>query len=122
MTKKELQFLIQQGEGYNIEFKEGYNSSIAKEICAMANATGGKILIGVTDAGTVKPIKITNKLKSEIIDLARKFDPNLKVSIEESEGILVIDVPSGPDKPYSASGKYYFRQGANSQQLSRNET
>lgn len=39
MTKEELDFLIQQGEGYNLEFKEGYNSSLAREICALANAT-----------------------------------------------------------------------------------
>lgn len=85
MTKKELDFLIQEGEGFNLEFKESYNSSIAKEICAMANASGGKVLIGVTDTGKIKPVNITNKLRSEIMDLVRNFDPSLKVAIEEIE-------------------------------------
>lgn len=44
----------QEGEGYNFEFKESYSPNLAKEICAMANATGGKNLIGVTDDGKIK--------------------------------------------------------------------
>ena len=121
LTKKELQFIIDQGEGYNTEFKLSYTSNLAKEICAMANATGGKILIGVSDDGAIKPIKITNRLKSEIQSLVRNFDPSFNVIIDEFDGVLVIDVPEGNEKPYSASGKFYLRQGASSQQLSRNE-
>jgi len=51
MTKKELDFLIQESEGFNLEFKESYNSSVAKEICAMANASGGKVLASVISGG-----------------------------------------------------------------------
>ncbi|MDZ7611986.1 MAG: helix-turn-helix domain-containing protein [Candidatus Moranbacteria bacterium] len=121
ISKKELQFIINQGEGYNVEFKENYSSGITKEICAMANATGGKILIGVSDEGETKPVKITNKLKSEIQDLARNLDPSLSIYVLESEKILAIDVPEGSAKPYSTGGKFYLRQGSNSQQLSRSE-
>ena len=121
MTKKELEFLIQEGEGYNLEFKESYNSSIAKEICALANASGGKILIGVTDDGKIKPVNFTNKLRSEIMDLVRNFDPSLKVTIEELDGVVIIHVPQSQEKPHSTGGRFYVRQGANSQQLTRNE-
>ena len=121
MNNKELDFLIQEGEGFNLEFKESYNSNIAKEICAMANANGGKVLIGVTDDGKMKPATLSNKLKSEIQDLVRKFDPSFSVEISEFEGVIIIDVPEGKKKPYSTSGKFYMRQGACSQQLSRDE-
>lgn len=121
MTKKELEFLIEEGEGYNLEFKEGYSSSLAREICAMANAVGGKILIGITDDGKRKPIKVTNKLKSEIQDLVRNFDPRFSVILEEIEGILVVNVPESKKKPHSTGGKFFMRQGANSQQLTRDE-
>lgn len=121
MTKKELEYLMQEGEGYNLEFKESYNPNLAREICAMANATGGKILIGVTDDGKIKPINISNKLRSEIMDLVRNFDPSLKVIIEEAEGVIIINVPEGNEKPYSTGGKFFLRHGANSQQLSRSE-
>jgi len=119
--EKELLSLISQGEGYNIEFKESYNSNLAKEICSMSNATGGKILIGVTDEGKIKTTKINNKIKSEVQTLVRNFDPSFNVIIEEVSGVLIINVPEGNEKPYSTSGKFYLRQGANSQQLSRNE-
>ena len=121
MKKEELKFLIQQGEGYNVEFKEKYSPSIDKEICAMANATGGKILIGIDDKGKIVSAKLTNVLKSQIQDLARKFDPALSVDISELGGVIIIDVPEGSKKPYSAGGKFYLRQGSNSQQLSRDE-
>lgn len=121
MNNKELDFLIQEGEGFNLEFKESYNSNIAKEICAMANANGGKVLIGVTDDGKMKPATLSNKLKSEIQDLVRKFDPSFSVGISEFEGVIIIDVPEGKKKPYSTGGKFYMRQGACSQQLSRDE-
>ena len=121
MNTKEFDFLIQQGEGFNLEFKESYNSNLAKEICAMANASGGKILIGVTDDGKIKPVTLSNKMKSEIQDLVRKFDPSLSVDMGVFGGVVIIDVPEGKKKPYSTGGKFYMRQGANSQQLSRDE-
>ncbi|MFA5434262.1 MAG: ATP-binding protein [Candidatus Paceibacterota bacterium] len=121
MKKEELEFLIQQGEGYNVEFKERYTSLIDKDICAMANATGGKILIGVNDAGKIVLTKLTNSMKSEIQSIARNFDPKFIVDVSEYGGIIIINVPEGTEKPYSAGGKFYIRQGANSQQLSREE-
>jgi len=66
MDKKELKFLISQDEGYNLEFKESISESIGRDICAFSNASGGKILVGVSDIGEVKGIKITNRTKSQI--------------------------------------------------------
>jgi len=37
MDKKELKFILQEGEGQFIEFKESFDSSLAKEIIAFAN-------------------------------------------------------------------------------------
>ncbi|MFH1209941.1 MAG: helix-turn-helix domain-containing protein [archaeon] len=121
MDKKEFEFLLKEGEGYNIEFKESFSSDSAKEICAFANSTGGKILIGISDNKQIKGIEITNRLKSQIHDLVRNFDPKLAVSLEEFDNILIINVPEGKNKPYSASGKFYVRQGTNSQQLTTDE-
>lgn len=121
MNKNELDSLINQGEGQNIEFKEKYSSSLAKEICAFANASGGKILIGITDSSELKGISITNRLKSQITDIARKHESPVTILLEEVDNVLVVNVPEGTDKPYSTSGKFYLRTGPNSQQLSRDE-
>ncbi|HQO10599.1 MAG TPA: ATP-binding protein [Clostridiales bacterium] len=57
---------LQNGESYLVEFKEDVNSSLSREITAFANASGGKIYIGITDSGEVKGVKVTNKLKSQL--------------------------------------------------------
>ena len=43
MNKEELLELIKTGEGYTLEFKKGFTSSIDREICAFANSNGGRI-------------------------------------------------------------------------------
>lgn len=53
MDAKELEKLIRIGEGYTMEFKTS-PSHLAKEICAFANAAGGRILMGVDDQGRKK--------------------------------------------------------------------
>lgn len=121
MNEKELEFLISQGEGYNLEFKESFSDSIAKDICAFANANGGKVLLGVSDDGEIKGIRTTNKLKSRIYDITRNFDPKLEISIKEGLSLIVINAPEGTNKPYSVNGRFYLRYGPNSQRLTRNE-
>ena len=121
MNKKKLNFILREGEGLKIEFKESFDKSIAKEIVAFANSEGGRIFLGITDEGVVKGIKITNKLKSQIHDLARNCDPLIKINLEEFENILIIDIEEGKDKPYKCSSGFCLRQGANSQKMTRDE-
>ena len=45
MTTADLDILIQQGEGVTLEFKESLSSSFAREVVALANTVGGKILL-----------------------------------------------------------------------------
>jgi ATP-dependent DNA helicase RecG len=45
IDKKELDFILQEGEGQFIEFKEGL-SNLDKEIVAFANSEGGRVFLG----------------------------------------------------------------------------
>jgi predicted HTH transcriptional regulator len=83
MNKKELFELIKIGEGYTVEFKEKLNDSLGKEVCAFANASGGKIILGVSDNGDIKGIKLENHDISRIQDIARNMDPAFFVNIEK---------------------------------------
>ena len=115
MDKKELEFVLKEGEGQFIEFKESLDSkSLSKEITAFANSQGGKIFIGISDDGKIKGIEITNKLKSEIQDIARNCDPSIKVKTEQLDKILIVKVEEGSNKPYSCSQGFYLRSGASS--------
>ena len=122
MNKNELKLLISQGEGYNLEFKENYSRNIGREICAFANASGGKIIIGISDKGQKTGFKISNRIKSEIQDTARKSDPPIKIDIGNIDtDILIINVFEGEEKPCSYGGKFFIREGPNTQQLAREE-
>ncbi|MBS3122181.1 putative DNA binding domain-containing protein [Candidatus Woesearchaeota archaeon] len=121
MNKKELNFILKQGEGQFIEFKEGFDKYIAKEMVAFANVQGGKIFLGITDQKEARGINITNSLKSQIQDVARNCDPSIKIKMEEFDNILIIEVEEGTNKPYTCSNGFYLRNGPNSQKLTRDE-
>ena len=121
MDKNELDFIMQEGEGQFIEFKESLDKSISKEIAAFANASGGKIFIGISDEGKAKGIKITNELKAQILDIARNCDPPIMITLEILENILIVDILEGKNKPYSCSQGFYLRNGAHAQKMSRDE-
>ena len=111
--------ILQEGEGQYIEFKEKLGLDFSKEIVAFANSSGGKIFLGVTDNSEVKGIEITNKLKSQIQDIAKNCDPSIEIELESVEGedILVVSVEEGKNKPYSCKEGFYLRMGANSQKM-----
>jgi ATP-dependent DNA helicase RecG len=48
---KDLKVILSNGENYKTEFKESPDKSLASEVCAFANATGGRVFIGVNDRG-----------------------------------------------------------------------
>jgi ATP-dependent DNA helicase RecG len=65
MKQKDLNNLFALGESFTTEFKHSGTSNLGREICAFANATGGIILIGVTDTGEAKGVADHNRLKSD---------------------------------------------------------
>jgi ATP-dependent DNA helicase RecG len=121
MKKADIDFIIKQGEGQFIEFKESLDKSLAKEITAFSNAQGGRIFLGISDKGECKGIRITNEIKAQIHDIAHNCDPPIKVSIETISNLLIISVPEGENKPYSCSHGFYLRNGASAPKMSRDE-
>jgi len=49
---------------------------------AFANSAGGRIFLGIMDNGEVKGVKITNRLKSQVQDIASKCQPPVKILFE----------------------------------------
>ena len=124
MCEKTLSDLIALGEDFTTEFKlamPSMPSALGREICAFANATGGVILLGVADDGTVCGIAEHNRLKSEIQSIARSAEPSITVEVDSVGEVLYVRVPAQDGKPYSFGGKYFIREGALSQQMSRDE-
>ena len=116
-----IEKILEFGEGQYIEFKESVDKNLQKEIVAFANASGGKIYIGINDIGEIKGIDTTNKLKSQIQDTAYNCDPPILVNLKPMGKILAVEVMEGTNKPYSCSSGFYMRMGANSQKMRRDE-
>ncbi len=118
---KTLTDLLALGEGFTIEFKRSLRSDLGREICAFANASGGTILLGVDDDGRVRGVQGHNRLKSRVQSIARSAEPPIGVEVESMGDVLCVSVPAQRGKPYSFGGRFFVREGASSQQMSRDE-
>ena len=120
---KNIKFILEKGEDYKTEFKEKADKNLDREIVAFANSSGGDIYVGITDQGEVKGINITNKLKSQIQDIANNCDPKVDVSFKEikKEKILIIEIKESEKKPHRCTSGFYIRSGASSQKLNTKE-
>ena len=97
----ELAALIALGEGFTTEFKRAEAYSLGREICAFANATGGVILIGLTDRGEIVGGGDHNALKSKVQSVARSADPPIAIDVSSVNDVLCATVPEQHSKPYS---------------------
>jgi predicted HTH transcriptional regulator len=120
MTEKELKYILEQGEGYRIEFKEQI-AGLDKEMVAFANASGGFIYLGINDKNQVAGIEADNRLLSQVQDIAQNCDPPVKIIPRKYKNIFIVEVREGSDKPYRCSAGFYNRVGPNSQKMRRNE-
>ena len=119
MTPGDLRILIQEGEGTTLEFKESLSSSFARELVALANTIGGKILIGVRDDGTVIGVHDSNTIRARIQDISRNCDPPVKVLAEPVGGVFAVHVRESAGKPVQCGDGFFWRQGAVTQKLNR---
>jgi ATP-dependent DNA helicase RecG len=128
MTEHELLDLIAMGEGFQAEFKLTVPSKIkeiAEEVCAFANAAGGRLIMGVSDNNAISGVELSNNQLSRIQNGISEIKPRLDCKIEqikiENRTVIVITVPSGAAKPYILSGAVFMRMGPNTQKLTQPE-
>ncbi|MCL2670953.1 MAG: helix-turn-helix domain-containing protein [Clostridiales bacterium] len=115
----DLSVILSEGESFTAEFKESVDKSLPSEVCALANASGGRVFIGVDDGGRVVGTDTSNAARSRIQDTISKIEPQLNVNMEIAGNIIILTVPEGRHKPYSCPAGFYLRSGPNSQKLER---
>src|SRR4051794_28665049 len=103
MKPAALEILLQEGEGTRLEYKESLSSSFARELVALANTLGGRILLGVRDDGTVSGVSDSNETRARIQDIARNCDPPVKVAVERAGEVTVVTVFESSIKPVQCS-------------------
>jgi ATP-dependent DNA helicase RecG len=134
MNALELLDLISTGETSKVQFKETLPNpeSMSREIVAMSNSLGGKILLGIKDkVGTV--VGLTTDQVEYADRKLSEFADNLKppvyvttevVKIDDKgviKNVLIVSINEGTNKPYkTAQGEIYVKQGSNKRLLTDN--
>ncbi len=108
MTLQEVKSLAAKGEGLRIEFKKKatFPEKILRELIAFANTSGGDLLIGVDDDGTIsgqryieEEVFVMEKAIRELILPALDYEL-FTLKINEKKGVAVFKVPMSPNRPH----------------------
>ena len=133
MLKSELLEIIANGENSGVEFKRDdlRPEQLAKEIVALANFQGGKLLLGVEDDGSISGIQ-RDDLETWVMDtvFGRSVHPMILPFYEEVEfdggkRVAVISFTQGTAKPYVVRKdnreEIFVRVGSTSRLASREQ-
>lgn len=108
MTLQDVKLLAAKGEGLRIEFKKKatYPEKIVRELIAFANTSGGDLLIGVDDDGTVsgqryieEEIFVMEKAIRELVFPSLSYEL-YSLKINEKKGIAVFKVQVSARRPH----------------------
>lgn len=108
MTFQELKQLAALGEGPSLEFKRKVPrpQRIAKEIIALANTDGGRILLGVDDDGTLTGVDDASEEEFMLRHAVKNHCwPEVtyetdRVVIAPRRDVIVVSVPESNEKPH----------------------
>ena len=125
---EQIEQLIEQGENSAVEFKssEVRPESLAREIVAFANSSGGTVLIGVEDSGKITGVD-QHQTETWVANIVRNnVIPAIAPQITEWElsqkKVLAIEVSRGLDKPYQTlDGKFWIRVGSTNRMATKEE-
>ena len=133
MEAIELIELIGRGEDSHTQFKQSQDvtnaTSLAGELVAFANSKGGRILIGVSDQGTVigvsaADVRRLNELLSNTAtnNVRPSINPQTE-NVSTSDGlVMVVTVREGISKPYSDNnGVFWVKCGSDKRRVTSRE-
>jgi len=109
-------------ENQNIEWKESWRDEYMKTICGFANSSGGILDVGRNDNGSIVGIDNARKM---LEDLPSKFRNAMgiisDVELKKENDRYYIKIITRPyPYPISYHGRYYYRSGSTTQELTGN--
>ncbi len=130
MTAEDLQALLEQGEGQRVEFKEDAirPSDLAQTLVALANAQGGVVAVGVSDAG--EPVGIRSyKHAYDLVMTAASYelcDPPIPltevepIALPGGAQVLLVTVARS-QQLHATNGRFLVRRGSQNVSLTTSE-
>ena len=125
-ASESLDSWIEKGESASLEFKgklPEQRRKLAQELAAMATAGGGRVLVGVSDDGTVVGLTLSDGGARDeyfeqiqgIVDMVQpSVNADLEFAVTQSKTILVISVGNQSDPVYYVEHRPYIRDGRRS--------
>ncbi|MZK51227.1 helix-turn-helix domain-containing protein [Clostridium beijerinckii] len=139
MDSKKLLSLIKREEGTKLDFKlklelfcETGKKELTKDICAIANSSGGRgyIIVGVEDkTKNIIGIQENDMFKEEQIQqiITTRCEPPIPIEVDfveiKNKKIGVISIYDGGQKPYQVrdNGAFYIRRGSTTDVMRKQE-
>ena len=111
MDYRDVDQLIEEGEGFEVEFKRKVSSpeKIARALAAFANTRGGHILFGVDDDGSVVGVESEKSEVDLIVTAGTSFcvppvQPEIDIVAYDGLDVIVAYVPESSLKPHLYTG------------------
>jgi ATP-dependent DNA helicase RecG len=114
--------LITKHESHDTEFKSAWKDEYLRQICGFANANGGKMYIGIDDYGHIEGVQNSKKLLEDIPNKGMNLMGlllNVTLHSEDNKNYVIITIPES-HLPVSLRGKYYYRNGTTTQEITGN--
>ena len=131
MNEKTLLDTIASGESSHIQFKADFKNpnQLAAEMVALANSSGGRILVGVNDDGSITGLLAPDigRLNQLISNVASQLvHPPINPITEnmrfEQGLVIIIEIPAGISKPYMDNqGAIWVKSGADKRKVTARE-
>ncbi len=116
MTVAELEAEVARGESDTLEFKKSTaeRETAMKTVCGMLNGSGGRVLIGVTEAGKVRGQEVSDSTLKDMAQVVIPFDPaahirQQRVYLADGKQVFVVEVDPSPLAPHTYHGRPYRR-------------
>ncbi len=126
MTKKDIKYVIKERE--NIELKSSLSliDEIIQSVSAFANAKGGKIIIGIDNAGKIIGAQTgKNTIEKLTNRIAQNTDPKIYpgITVKDMGGkkVIFIEVDKSLDKLVLAFGRPFKRVGKSTLKMGKDE-
>lgn len=108
-TIGDVRRLVAMGEGLHIEFKQRVpeGDRVAREVTALANTRGGRLIVGVTDDGEIVGVRDSEEEEFSLHEaLQQHCEPPVRHSIRRiplsrRRDVLLVEVPESTSKPHA---------------------
>lgn len=123
---EEIERLIAEGEGVALEFKSAFNAKTLETLVAFANTKGGRVILGINDAGEIKGVDAHAETVQQWINEVKGITqpsivPDYLSYSMNNKTVVILSDMEFPIKPVALKGRYFKRIGNSNHLLSVDE-